>query len=170
MQAADFLLSVAEISVAFAGFSGIVAVIGRRATGEWSTGDVLRFWQMIEVSLLALIFSLVPFGFHYLGLSESDVWAASSGLLALASGLQTLRSLVRNLRAAGSDASLSLLFSATFFLIAAVVIVVLVLNALGIIFQRAVGPYLIGIFWQLLLACVLFWRLLKYSGVPYKAK
>ena len=166
MEAADFLLTVAEISVAFAGFSGIVAVIGRRAAGEWRTGDVLRFWQMMEVSLLALIFSLVPFGFHYLDLPPSTVWAASSGMLAAASGIQALRSVARTMRALGSDESLSFLFSAFFFLIGLVVIAVLILNALGIIFEQAAGPYLIGIFWQLSLACVLFWRLLRFSDLP----
>lgn len=168
MEAAEVLLTIAEVSVAFAGFTGIVAVIGRRAAGEWRTADLLRFWQMIEVSLLGLIFALVPFLFYYAGLSPASTWAASSGMLALASGIQMIRAAIRTLKAFGTDRSLSIVFSTLYVLIGIVVMLILIGNALGIVYQRTVAPYLVGMFWQLCLASVLFWRLLKFSGIPYR--
>jgi hypothetical protein len=170
MEAADVFLTIAEISVAFAGFAGIVAVIGRRASGEWRTGDLLRFWQMIEVSLLALIFALLPFVFYHAEVAVATTWASCSGMLALASGLQMTRATFRTLRVWRSDETVSLIFSGVFVLIGIVVILILVGNALGIVYQRSVAPYLFGIFWHLCLAAVLFWRLLKFSSIPYVAK
>ena len=167
MEAEGLLLTIAEVSVAFAGFAGIVAIIGRRGTGEWHAGDLLRFWQMIEVSMLGVIFSLLPFVFYHAGITASQTWAASSAMLAAASGIQMLRAAVRTVKAAGTDGTLSLAFSAGFVLIGLIVIAILVANAVGFLFHQTVAPYVVGIFWNLCLACVLFWRLLKFSGLPY---
>ncbi len=168
MQASELLLTIANVSVAFAGFTGIVAVFGRRADGEWRRGDILRFWQMIEISLLTLIFSLVPFVFHHMGLEETTVWAASSGMLALASAIQMARAAIGTLWAFGSDPSLSLVFSGGFVLIGVIVILVLIANAYGFIFRQEAAPYVVAIFWEMCLASILFWRLLKCSGIPYR--
>ena len=167
MEASDVLLNIASASVAFAGFAGVVIAIGRHAAGQWRPSDVIRFWQMIEVSMLGLLFSFLPFVFHYLGLPKTTVWAASSAMLALASGLQMLRAVYRTVRFFRSDESMSLVFTGTFVLVETVVLAVLVAKAVGFHFQQAVGPYLVGMFWQLCLASVLFWRLLKFSGLPY---
>ena len=42
MEHSDVLLTITEVSVAFAGFSGIVAVFGRRDPGRWPLGDRYR--------------------------------------------------------------------------------------------------------------------------------
>jgi len=166
MEAEGVFLVIAEVSVAFAGFSGIVAVLGRRSAGEWRSGDILRFWQMIEVSLSALIFSLLPFLFHYIGLSPASTWAACSGLLALVSSVQMGRAGYRTLKAARSDLSISPGFTVPFLLIGVLIVLLQLANTLSLGFKPSIGPYLIGLFWQLSLACVLFWRLLKFSDIP----
>lgn len=167
MEAEGVFLTIAEVSVAFAGFSGVVAVFRRRSIGEWRSGDILRFWQMMEVSLSGVVFSLLPFVFHYSGLSAAATWAACSALLAFVSSVQMGRAVFRTVKAAGSDGSISLRFTGLFLLIGVVIVLLQVGNVLGIVFNRAVGPYLVGVFWQLSLACVLFWRLLKFSDLPY---
>jgi hypothetical protein len=130
---------------------------------------MLRFWPMIEVSLLATVFSLVPLLFHAIGEPQPIVWGASSGMLALASGIQMCRSVFRTIKAfRSSDATLSPLFTLAFSLIGLTIVAVLGANAAGFIFQQAPAPYLVGIFWEVCLASILFWRLLKFSGLPYK--
>ena len=166
MEAQDVFLTIAEISVAFAGFSGVVAVFGRRSPDKWRSGDILRFWQMIEVSLSALIFSLLPFILHYIGLPDASTWATCSALLAVISSVQMARAGFRTVKAAGTDPSIKLGFTIPFLLIGFVIVLFQVGNTVGIVFHRELAPYLIGVFWQLSLACVLFWRLLKYSDLP----
>lgn len=159
-------MTIAEVSVAFAGFSGIVAIFGRRSPGRWRTGEILRFWQMIEVSLSAFVFSLLPFVFHYAGLSDAATWAACSGLLAFISSVQMARAGFRTVKAVGTDPSIKLGFTIPFLLFGVVIVLLQIGNVLGVVFHRELSPYLIGVFWQLSLACVLFWRLLKFSNLP----
>jgi hypothetical protein len=121
---------------------------------------------MIEVSLSALIFSLLPFLFHYIGLSPTYTWAACSGLLALVSSAQMGRAGYRTLKAARSDHSISPGFTVLFLLIGVVIVLLQLANTGSIAFKPTIAPYLIGVFWQLSLACVLFWRLLKFSDLP----
>ncbi|TNF56234.1 hypothetical protein EP227_01020 [bacterium] len=53
MEAGEVFLTIAKISVAFAGFSGMLTALRQRSDNMWNRGDILRFWQMIEVSLSA---------------------------------------------------------------------------------------------------------------------
>mgnify|MGYP003411337866 FL=1 len=78
VKAAEALAALAEVSVAFAGFSGIVTAFRRHNPGQWSPLDRFRFRFMVEFSLATLALSLVPFFFSGLGLTESRVWSLSS--------------------------------------------------------------------------------------------
>jgi hypothetical protein len=69
--------------VAFAGFSGVVAVFGRRDPTTWSLPDRMRFRTLIESSLVALLFCVVPSCLFALHFSEEAVWRTSSGLFAV---------------------------------------------------------------------------------------
>jgi hypothetical protein len=167
MEGEGVFLTIAEVSVAFAGFSGVVGIFRRRSVGEWQSGDIVRFWQMLEVSLSALIFSFLPFVFHHVGLSAAYTWAVCSCLLAFGSSVQMGRAALRTWKAAKTDDTVSLSYMVLFLFIGVIVALLQVANAMGIIFNRTVGPYLFGVFWQLSLACILFWRLLKFSDIPY---
>lgn len=81
MEHSDVFLTLAEVSVAFAGFSGIVAVFGRRDPGQWSAADRYRFFSLVETSLVAAFLSLVPFGCAAMRLSPELIWRLSSILL-----------------------------------------------------------------------------------------
>ena len=168
MEGQSVFLTIAEISVALAGFSCVVAVVGRQSDSRWRSGDLLRFWQMIEVSLTALVFSLIPFVFFYIGLPDAYTWAFSSGMLAVVAAAQMGRAVWRTAKAVGSDESISLRFTFIFFLMGLVILFLLIGNTFGIFYQKqSLAPYIIGVFWQLCLGCVLFWRLLKFSDLPY---
>jgi hypothetical protein len=60
LQSAELLQTVAEVSIAFAGFTSVVAVLGRHATGEWTEIDRFRLSVMLSTSLAALHFASLP--------------------------------------------------------------------------------------------------------------
>ena len=76
MQASDELLTIAELAIGFAGFSGVVAAFTHR-TGLSET-DRYLFIILFTVALLAVFASFVPFGFHYLGSAGPALWFGSS--------------------------------------------------------------------------------------------
>lgn len=83
MEHTDVLLTLAEVSVAFAGFSGIVAVFGRRDPKAWSFADRARFYALVSTSLAAVFLAVIPFGLLALGIPAAFVWRTSSGLFAI---------------------------------------------------------------------------------------
>ena len=82
MVEADYLFTIAEVAAAFAGFSTLVVVVAQRSrvgTGELST---IRLTNMLRLSLLVILFSLVPYLPMYSGISSVGAWRISSGLFA----------------------------------------------------------------------------------------
>jgi hypothetical protein len=79
----DILRLIAEIAVALTGFTGIVAVLGRRARGDWSPEEMLSLRVLIETSLTALFLSFIPDLLNMVVDSESTVWRVSNGLLGI---------------------------------------------------------------------------------------
>jgi hypothetical protein len=69
--------------VSFAGFASVVAIFQARWSQRTTPFDLFRFWVMLAFSLATLLFALIPFALHFLGLGEAAVWRTSSALLAL---------------------------------------------------------------------------------------
>ena len=57
----DILASIAEISVAFAGFASIITALSGRRFGEMERGNLTRFQLMIYSSLSATLVALLPY-------------------------------------------------------------------------------------------------------------
>ncbi|MDX1649741.1 MAG: hypothetical protein R3263_07785 [Myxococcota bacterium] len=164
MKAAEALSVLAEVSVAFAGFSGIVTVFRRRNPGDWSALDRFRFRFMIEFSLATLFLSLAPFFAAELGLTEPRLWTACSLLLAVGAGIYLVRTTrrVRRLMAAGEAVSPPV---AMLSLAVGVLVSVSALGNAAGLFARPAGVYLAGVGGCLFVSAVLFARLLL-SGSP----
>jgi hypothetical protein len=75
----DTLLTLAEIAVALAGFTGIVGVLGRRTQNATHAISWLRLRAMLEVSLRNAAFAVLPIPFLGLMSSETVVWRVASG-------------------------------------------------------------------------------------------
>ena len=60
MLDSETLRTMAELGIALAGFSGIVAVLGRRLQGEWSSLDRARLLGLLIPSFGVVFFSLLP--------------------------------------------------------------------------------------------------------------
>ncbi len=159
MQGEDVLLTIAEIAIAFAGFSGIVVVFSRRE-GEWTETDRIAFAEMIASSLMILVLALLPFLLHHSGLRHPAVWGWCSALAAAAFVIRGLYAVPRAMRT-GSFSGGNLFSVGTAFLIGGFLVIVgLIGNAASIVFERIFAPYLAALLFYLLVGCFSFWNLL----------
>ena len=94
VQDADFLFIVAEVAVGLAGFASIVAAIGQRNTRDDPRIDASRLRGLLECSLVAIVFSLLPYALHRV-LPDETAWRASSFCFALTATLLTTGMLKR---------------------------------------------------------------------------
>ncbi len=79
MEASDELLTIAELAIGLAGFSG-VAVVFRGREGLRIV-DRYRFMSVLSVSLSVLVLAFVPFGFHHAGQVGPALWMGSSAIM-----------------------------------------------------------------------------------------
>lgn len=166
MVGSEVLLTVAEVAVALAGFSSVVAIFVRRESGSWTGPDVLRLWQLIIYSLAAVFFAFFPFLLFYCGLTTTDIWIVSSALLGGFITVNTAGALVTALRVWRQDrAAFNGTILATVVFLAVVAVSVQVLNVQGVIFKHSLGGYLVGLIWLLLASGFFFVRLLGASGI-----
>ena len=67
-----------EVAIAIAGFSGIVAAVGRRSPGSWTADDQLRLRVLLTSSASAGLFAFIPFILFETGLSAPVCWRLGS--------------------------------------------------------------------------------------------
>lgn len=90
MDPNDTLLTIAEISVALAGFSAVVVGLRQTREGRWTRQDSFGVVHILASSGLAMVFSLLPLGLAAAGLSPSAAWTFTSfglGLVVLVASL-----------------------------------------------------------------------------------
>jgi hypothetical protein len=58
---ADILFATAEVAIALAGFSAIVAIFKRNSEGMWQKQDADRFNGMVLHAVSAVVFSFLPY-------------------------------------------------------------------------------------------------------------
>jgi len=135
----------AELAVAVLGFSGVVAVLGHRASGEWPELDRVRFQNMIRLAVLVLLLSLLPLPFDSAGLGTAEVWGWSSGIGSLVC-LLVLVPQARSVSLVSIWSTPGVSKLATSFALAASLAapVLLALNAGAILLTRGGTPYLVA--------------------------
>jgi hypothetical protein len=163
VQAAQALSALAEVSVAFAGFSGIVTAFRRSDRGAWSRLDRFRFRFMVEFSLATLALSLFPFFLSELGLPEPRVWSLSSLLLGGGALLYLIRSALRLRRIVAAGERVSRGLAALSVAVGIAITVSAFANAGGL-FSRPSGVYLAGVGGCLFVSSAMFARLLLASS------
>ncbi|MCZ6809333.1 MAG: hypothetical protein O7D92_06190 [Proteobacteria bacterium] len=153
----------AEIFVAFAGFTGIVATLGHRSEGKWRPVDVIRFRALLEISLTGLVLSVAPFGFHYFGVAEAVNWSFGSAFLAvfIISILFRMIRKQKELRATEDPdfvpgVRLILVF------LSVPVVATQFLNTIGAGLQHTFSGFLVGLIYLLILCCAMFVLLLRF--------
>ena len=76
----DTLQTIAELSIALAGFTGIVAALGRRAQGEWEPHERARLESLLWAAVGGVVFSMAPSVVASSGLSEATIWRVGNGV------------------------------------------------------------------------------------------
>lgn len=151
MQHFELLMTMAEVSTAFAGFTGVVGVFGYRISQASPRRQVFLIGAMIGFSLIAAFFSFAPLILSGLGIPDSLVWRIASGTLALAITAWTLFGAreARRLMAIGEE-QMPLLFRPVHGVVMLVLLAVLCGNATGFFGSRTPGVYIAGTFAPLL--------------------
>jgi hypothetical protein len=72
-----------EVSIAIAGFSGIVVVLGRRQAGEWTPAERLRLRGLLNASFAPMGLSGLALILLASEVPSEKVWRCSSGLYAV---------------------------------------------------------------------------------------
>ena len=149
----DVLLSIAEISVAFAGFSGIITAVVGRDGSDWDQGNLSRFRLMIFSSLSAIVASLLPFAFLLNSDNINWVWCVSLlGVYLSGFTIYWIRTLIlarRNL-----NNYVSTLVSALAILSTSIQFI-----ALAGFINPDLGIYFLGVFYLFIQTCIAFIRL-----------
>jgi hypothetical protein len=83
MEAFETLRSLSEVAIALAGFTGIVAVLGHRAGGQWGPLEWLRLRMLLETSLGVVFLALIPVLLHQLETFQGPMWRVCNGVQAL---------------------------------------------------------------------------------------
>lgn len=76
MNATNELLAIAQIAVALAGFSGVVAAFFQQ--GGLLLADRIRFVGIFSVAFLALTLAFLPIALEHLGVGSRRLWSVSS--------------------------------------------------------------------------------------------
>jgi hypothetical protein len=151
--------SLAEFSIALAGFTSIVVVFSRR-DGEFHPGDRFRIRIALVASLGAAFLALVPVGLELTGLSPSAVWRVSSLVLVSAVAWDSVHAYAQ-LNRLPPDARAVLSSRLSSFLRALRLFSFLagVLNGTGLLFVPQPGVYFFAVFCALLYGAIAFVRM-----------
>lgn len=156
----DVLVSIAEVSVVLAGFAGISVILSRRQIDQWSYTEAARMTCMIEASLTAAFFAILPIVIVNFGANDAVAWASSSVVLAVITLYHMILNARRMRRAYALDPEdrLPISFRASIAFVSAVIVVILTLNTFGVVFQHSAGPYYAGLLFHLTYAGLMFMR------------
>jgi hypothetical protein len=83
----EILLTISELSVAFAGFASLASILGRRISKDDPRLDAGRLLNMLTASLALTVLALVPFLPMMLEWSARWVWGSSGAVGLAAIGL-----------------------------------------------------------------------------------
>ena len=158
MDHEDILLTLAEVSVALAGFSGVVAVFGRRDPGTWSFADRFRFFALVHTSLSSLLLCILPFGLLAFNIPEEAVWSALSALFVVYNAVVGFFTSRRFLAASSSERAE--FTSGVMPVMFAILAPILVLSIFNVAVGGTFGPFLVALIYLLVLSSFLFARML----------
>ena len=93
MEAVDELLTVAELAIGLAGFSGVVVAFTRGK--GLRKDDRYYFVALLYATFTAVLVAFVPMVFHHAGLAGPALWMGSSTVALIVGGLLLASMLVR---------------------------------------------------------------------------
>ena len=164
MPEENLLLTIAEVSIGFAGFAGIVALFGRRSAGPWSASDQTRFNALIRGALVSLFGAFLHLAIHSVSPSDSSPWGPASTVFGFVFLVLFWRGwgLVAEI-SASEDSDANVRGGWVLIYLIGLVALILLVNGLGVFSQAAAGPYLVALFLALAMTGLMFARLLRFA-------
>ena len=153
MEHESFLQTIAQVGATFGGLAAVIAAF--RGASENSRG-VFVVRDVVEVSIIVTIASLVPYVFYRSGLSQEDSWRVCCVILLFFVALGGGASLRRGLDAWKAK---PFLLGLTI-LLAVLALPALALSAMGVYFVSADVTYLMALVLMLFLAGLMFLSIL----------
>ena len=84
MTHGELLQTLAELSITLVGFTGIVAVLGRRGEGEWSRIERAQLESLLSAGFCGVVFALAPLVVASAELEEPTIWRAGNAVAGVA--------------------------------------------------------------------------------------
>ena len=161
----DILRTLSEVATAFAGFTGIIVVLGSRARGEWRSNEITAVSVLLACSVGVVFFGFVPDLARAAHLEPTQAWRASVFLFATYHLVVILGSIRGRKRARdrgepyfGSRSIIPRVYGFGLFIVLAQF-----LTAAGFLSSWLFFFYLLGLLWLLLMATYVFSVLLLES-------
>lgn len=156
MNHTDTLLTLAQLSLGLAGFSGIIVALRQRGLEQWPRHELVRFRYMLELAVFSILFELLPLLISSWGVRPELTWRACSFALAcwlVARIVQTAKigSTVRN--------RLNQRWFVIYQVGSGLFALLMLANTAGVRALPSDGIYLTGLAWLLFYALSLFVRL-----------
>ena len=145
----EIFQTLAEVSVAMAGFSAIVVMFKRRENDIWRKSDADRFHGMILHSMLAVLFAFLPFAFTNFDIESVVTFRWCSSLLAVVTGLQVVVT-------SRLESRSSMLVRLQVLIGGAFIALLQATAGLGVFPEQGLGVYFLGVLWHLVQAGGLF--------------
>jgi hypothetical protein len=155
----DALLTIAQIALGFAGFTGVVTAF--RSPQTWGSHESFRLARMLDSSLYALVLALVPPGLAGAGLSPVVTWRFASALFAAAllfrlwRAFAAMRELPADARALINHVAARVIQSTN-----VLMAVLLALNSMGALWDPGFAVYYLGLLCLISIAAFQFTQFL----------
>lgn len=162
MPGKDILLAIVDLALALIGFSSIVTALRRSKEKSWSKQEINGLVFLAGMAIGAILFSLLPFALYHMALDEIQIYRIASGAYILFSLLVMLALVIRG-RRSGFPSRRPKVFN-SFAALSLAPFVMMGLLAFGRFTNGALGVYLLGVIWLLILAFVQFLMFLSYVG------
>ncbi len=158
MEVFDILLVCIEVSIALAGFAGVIATYQINDVTRIRRGAVVGLTTIVQYSLLAALACFIPLLLHTFGVQGETLWVICSGIAAIfvASMAYSSASSMKGAITKTSSWLLYLLLQG----LGALVVLANILNAFDLAFHREPGPVVVAIVYALSVAGIMFSRLL----------
>lgn len=158
MDESSLLLEGVEVSVALAGFAGIVATFQFRDNSKVRRGDMVGLTMLVSFSLVIAFFCALPLALGVFSIRDTTIWAVTSSLGAIYV-FNSMWFVHRRMHSVRMKARTRRLFAALQ-AVAGLLAVLNILNAANVGFSREPGPHIASLLFGLCLVGYMFVRLL----------
>ena len=168
LPGSSYLYALATISITYAGFAVLVTVFRQVMGGALSGFDIFFIRSVLARSFMIAGFAMLPPLLALFELPPSIIWRSSSAAAAILQGIFVLTWTARRRAVTDTPLPRSSVVNNVFQLLTALFLLV---NALGIVFNPAAGPFAAGVTAFMLSAAVSYMIALKLLlQTPSKGK